>query len=320
MSNILFTMAEDVEKSTDKLFALKFSVDEYDSLHFAQSLKDLGHNVFFVNWRDLAISTEIAEFKRMYCFNSESYEKPVPLDKFDLIFVYKMEGFYDDLSSFNKMLRSFAHTNVVNKIETIKHNLNKSYLWDLEKNNVRIIPSFKIADIKERLAQGEAFVIKPLCGERGNHIFLAKTQNDLQTIAGREEAFMAQQFMPEIWDGERSLVFLGHEFQLAVIKKPKQTGEEFRCNESLGGSVAVYEPTDQEISFAKNVLKVYESMGYPVHFSRVDILKVAGSPMLLEAELLNPSMYANYSNKGQAFGRELARYFDRLIKENSVTK
>ncbi len=318
MSNILFTMAEDVEQSTDTLFALKFSVDEYDSLHFAQSLKDLGHQVYFVNWRDLEIGTEIAEFNRMYRFNTESYEKPVALDKFDLIFVYKMEGFYDDPARFSEMLSSFAYTNVVNKIETIKHNLNKSYLWELEKNNIRIIPSFKIADITERLEQGEAFVIKPLCGERGNQIFLAKNQSDLKTIEGREEAFMAQQFMPEIWDGERSLVFLGHEFQLAVIKKPKQMGDEFRCNESLGGTVAVYEPTDQEISFAKNVLKVYEAMGYPVHFSRVDILQVKGAPILLEAELLNPSMYANYSNKGQAFGKELARYFDRLIKANRV--
>jgi hypothetical protein len=59
---------------------------------------------------------------------------------------------------------------------------------------------------------------------------------------------------------------------------------------------------------------VYEGLGYPAHFSRVDILSVEGFPMLLEAELLNPSMYANYSKKGEAFGKQLALYFDRFIK------
>ncbi|MBP9091815.1 hypothetical protein KBI23_12395 [bacterium] len=316
MSRLLITMAEDVEKSTASEFALKYSVDEYDSLHFAQSLKELGHHVYFVNWRDLLIDLPSASrFDRMYSYNDECFVAPVALLDFDLVFVYKMEGFYRDSQRFNDMLSCFSHCKVINDIGTIKHNFNKSYLWQLQERDVRIIPSFKVCDIKDRLSQGERFVVKPLCGERGNEIFLANQPLDLFSIEGCEDAFFAQQFMPEIWQGERSLVFLGDQFQHAVIKLPSRANQsEFRCNESLGGTVDVYEATEQEINFAKRVLRVYEGLGYPAHFSRVDILSVEGFPMLLEAELLNPSMYANYSKKGEAFGKQLALYFDRFIK------
>jgi glutathione synthase/RimK-type ligase-like ATP-grasp enzyme len=313
-------MAEDVEKSTATEFALKYAVDEHDSLHFAQSLKELGHQVYFVNWRDLQLDSMVdssagAQFDRMYSYNDSAFVAPVALSEFDLVFVYKMEGFYRDSQRFNEMLGCFSHCKVINDIGTIKHNFNKSYLWQLQERDVRIIPSFKVCDIKDRLSQGERFVVKPLCGERGNEIFLAHQPIDLIAIEGSEDAFFAQQFMPEIWQGERSLVFLGDQFQHAVIKLPSRANQsEFRCNESLGGTVDVYDPTEQEIDFAKHILRVYEGLGYPSHFSRVDILSVDDSPMLLEAELLNPSMYANYSKKGEAFGKQVALYFDQFIK------
>jgi hypothetical protein len=35
--------------------------------------------------------------------------------------------------------------------------------------------------------------------------------------------------------------------------------------------------------------------------------------LLVEAELLNPSIYANYSKLGPEFGRAIAQYFHRLL-------
>ncbi len=54
----------------------------------------------------------------------------------------------------------------------------------------------------------------------------------------------------------KSLAFLGFDFQHAVIKLPnKSNADEFRCNESLGGTVEIYEPSKEELEYSANLLK-----------------------------------------------------------------
>ena len=40
----------------------------------------------------------------------------------------------------------------------------------------------------------------------------------------------------------------------------------------------------------------------------------------MEAELLNPAAFANYSGKGRQFGRRVAEYLDRLIAAQKVAR
>lgn len=315
MARVLFTMAEDIEASTSTSFAIRYPVDEHDCLHFAEGLQVLGHDVYFVNWLDLPVG-DAAEFQRMFSYRDHAFVEPLAVSDFDLIFVYKMEGFYFQLERFFAMLDRFSANFVVNDIATIKHNIDKHYLWQLEDAGIAVIPTFKVAAVRQRIAAGEKFVLKPRHGERGKNVTLAQSAGDLTVISGDEESYIAQQYMAEIRDGERSLVYLGHQFEHAVIKHPSAADmNEFRCNESLGGTVAVYQPTDEEIAFGQAVLKAYEELGCPVRFSRIDIINVDGKPVLLEAELLNPSIYANYSGRGKEFGESLGRYFDGLLKQ-----
>lgn len=318
MANILFTLAEDVDKTTSNHFAVRFQVDENDCFDFAAGLKELGHSVFFVNWKDL----DGDKFTRMFDYNNSKFCDCLALNEFSLAFVYKMEGFYFDMPKFFEMVATFERNIavVVNAPATIRHNIDKSYLFELHKLGVSVGCPYRIDDaLRARLKDGETFVIKPLHGERGRDVFLAKSEADLEQIAEREDLFFAQKYMPEIRDGEKSLVYLGLEFQHAVIKKPNQKdASEFRCNESLGGTVAIYEPTLEELAYAEKLLCVYERFGCPVHFSRVDFVSTESGPTLIEVELLNPSIYANYSNKGKEFGAAIARYFDALICDTKL--
>lgn len=313
MSNILMTMAEERAETTNNHFAVIYKVDEYDCFDFSNALKARGHDVFFANWDDLSGQ----EFTRMFHDNEKRFIKPVPLAQMDLIFVYKMEGFYFNLPRFFTMVKTFEDASplVVNHPATIKHNIDKRYLWDLEKKGVRVIPTRNVDEsVRERLAGGEPFVLKPIRGERGNGVMMVRTIEELEAIKDREDEYLAQDYMPEIRDGERSLVFLGFEYQHAVMKKPSASNQqEFRCNESLGGTVAVYEPSEEELDFARETLKAYESLNCPIHYSRIDLIKTARGSMLVEAELINPSMYANYSGKGVQFGESIGRYFHQLL-------
>lgn len=314
MSNILMTLAEEREATTPNHFAVKYHVDEYDCFDFSRGLQALKHNVYFANWDDLRSERE---FVRMFDDNKKKFIPPLPLSEMDLIFVYKMEGFYFNLPRFFRMVERFAAAArcVVNHPQTIRHNIDKRYLWELEKKGVRVIPTYDVDEsVRERLLGGERFVLKPIRGERGQDVMLARSVDDLAAIKGREREYLAQDFMPSISDGERSLVFLGFEYQHAVLKKPSASNpQEFRCNESLGGTVAVYEPEAEEVSFARQVLEAYESLNCPIHYSRIDLLQTPDGPVLLEAELINPSIYANYSQKGPQFGERIAGYFHHLL-------
>lgn len=322
MANILLTLAEEVGKTTDSHFAVRYAVDENDCFDFAAGLKALGHNVYFVNWRDLDLENEPdpkkVQFNRMFDYQNSCFVKPLALSDFALVFVYKMEGFYFDLPRFFAMVSTFEKNIpvVVNDPVTIRHNIDKSYLFQLLDRGVSVGHPYTVEEaVKQRLKQNLSCVIKPLFGERGNKVLLAKSVDDLKEIEGGESEFIAQEYMPEIRDGEKSLAYLGFDFQHAVVKRPNaQNSDEFRCNESLGGTVAIYEPTAEELEYCQDLLKVYESFGCPIHFSRVDFVTTSGGPKLVEVELLNPSVYANYSNKGQQFGASIAKYFDSLIR------
>jgi glutathione synthase/RimK-type ligase-like ATP-grasp enzyme len=313
VSNILLTLAEEREETTESHFAVKHRVDEYDCYDFSSGLQALKHDVFYANWDDLRGQ----QFVRMFHDNRKRFIAPLALEEMDLIFVYKMEGFYFNLPRFFQMVQTFSDACplVVNHPRTIRHNLDKRYLWELEKKGIRVVPTYYVdGQVRSRLLAGETFVLKPIRGERGTDVMLVRSVDELAAISGREDEYLAQKFMPTIRDGERSLAFLGFEYQHAVLKNPAPDNpQEFRCNESLGGTVAVYEPTPEELSFAVRVLEAYQSLGCPVHYSRVDLISTDDGPTLIEAELINPSIYANYSQKGVQFGHRIAHYFHRLL-------
>lgn len=326
MANILLTLAEEVGATTENHFAVRFPVDENDCYDFAAGLKAIGHKVYFVNWRDLDLENEPdpkkVQFNRMFDYESSRFVKPLALSDFALAFAYKMEGFYFDLPRFFSMVSTFEKNIpiVVNDPATIRHNIDKSYLFQLHERGVRVGRPHTIADaVEQRLKKNLPCVVKPLFGERGNKVLLAKSVDDLSSIEGKENEFIAQEFMPEIRQGEKSLAFLGFDFQHAVIKLPNRgNADEFRCNESLGGTVEVYEPSKGELEYSVNLLKVYESFGCPIHFSRIDFVTTESGPKLVEAELLNPSIYANYSKKGPQFGKAIAVYFNALLTNSAA--
>ena len=293
---------------------MRFDVDEEDCFRFAHALGQSGDNAYFVNWDDFSDG----EFSRMFNFNLSRFVEPMEIDSMGLIFSYKQEGFLlrENWARYEEMLTRFEQSPaiVVNDPGTIRWNRSKDYLFDLADAGIAVIPTFEVTgDVHARVRHGETFVVKPKVGERGLDQTLVKRPEDFTGMNGQASQYLAQEFCPEIRNGERSLVFVGMDYSHAVIKHPDPDRPgEYRCNESRGGTLAAYNPTLKELDFAAHLLE-YISLEHPVHFSRIDFVEVDGSPVLMEAELLNPSTYANYTGVGREFGSKLSEYFNELM-------
>ena len=313
--NILMTLAEEPDKTTSNHMAVKYSVDEEDCFEFAEGLKDLGYDVHFVNWNDF----NGKQFSRMFNYNKSRFINPKDIDIMDLIFSYKQEDFLfpENHQRYSQMISRFERSPaiVVNNPKTIRWNMSKTYLFDLAENGIDVIPTYEVDEnLIERVNQREKFVFKPKIGERGLGQRLVQCSSDLEWLKGQAPHYLAQEFCPDIRSGERSLVFIGHEFTHAVLKQPNPNDpNEYRCNESRGGTVTLYHPSIEEFNYANRLLD-YVSQRFPIIFSRIDLVDVKGRPVLMEAELLNPSIYANYIGVGKEFGRKFANHLDGLIQ------
>lgn len=331
---ILMTLHQDRAATRADHYAIKYSVDEYDAYDIANGFAALGHEVYFVNWDDLTERDAHGRpgFSEMFAWRPGpgpagvpeavhgGFVAPLPLAAMDLLLIYKMEGFYRDLDRFGRLLDVFAAAGppVVNDPATIRHNLDKRYLLELASRGVRVIPTRRLdREVMRRLQAGDTFVLKPLFGERGTDVRRVDCLADLDDVAGREGDFLAQDFVPTVRRGERSLIYFGFAYQHAILKTPNpEDPREFRCNESLGGRVEVYEPTPAEHDFALGVLHAYAGLGYPVHYSRVDFLVDDRGPLLVEAELINPAIFANYAGRGRELGRKAAEYLVGLARDD----
>ena len=118
---------------------------------------------------------------------------------------------------------------------------------------------------------------------------------------------MLQPFQNSIVEkGEISLIVINGKYSHAVLKKAKKG--DFRIQDDFGGTVRVYTPTSQEITFAENVIKA--SIEPPI-YARVDITTDNdGYLAIVELELIEPELW--FRNNPQA-SIQLAEGIEKLI-------
>lgn len=199
-------------------------------------------------------------------------------------------------------------------------NMEKTYLRDLELAGVRTVPT-------EWLERGTGPDIRALMDERGWHDAVVKpvvsaAANRTHRI-GRSEVedsradvhadvaaslemgdVMVQPFIPEIQTrGEWSLIFVDGEFSHSVRKTP-MSGD-FRVQAHLGGDATTESANGSLIASARDALNVVQ---WPWLYARVDGIETADGFILLELEMLEPSLYFAHTETGaQRFAEAVLR-------------
>ena len=198
---------------------------------------------------------------------------------------------------FHRWLESFAARPVLcNPLETLLWNADKLYLRELEGAGVAL-PLTEWFEPGERpdadaflhLSGVERAVLKPRISGAAyaTHVMEAGTRlSDEQWAPLEAVGSLLQSFVTEIASGEVSLVYLDGEFSHAAHKLP--AAGDFRVQVDHGGTVVPFQPDAALRAFADRVLA---AVAHPWLYARVDVVRTASGPMLMELELLEPDLF-----------------------------
>lgn len=201
---------------------------------------------------------------------------------------------------FSWLEKTKTKTTFINSTDIINWNIDKHYLKDLSRSGINIAPTLFI-EKNEHITLHELFekteweeaVIKPAVSGAARHTYRLSKSNyleyeDIFQELIRKETMLFQEFLNNITtQGEISLILIGDKYTHAV-KKIAKPGD-FRVQDDHGGTVEVYSPNKEEISFAKNCL--LKSPYSPI-YARVDIVYDNNQiPSLSELELIEPELW-----------------------------
>jgi glutathione synthase/RimK-type ligase-like ATP-grasp enzyme len=205
---------------------------------------------------------------------------------------------YDEFAGW--LEKASAVTTFINPVEIIRWNIDKHYMLDLQNAGITVPPTIFIEpDDKRALAQitvdagWDEFILKPAISGGAWHTYRLNKDN----LAEHEEIFkeliknksmMLQEFQNNITvKGEISFMLFGGRFTHAVLKKAN--GGDFRVQDDWGGTVHDYSPSDDEISFAKQVV---EKSTPGIAYARVDVMRDNRDELsLIELELFEPELW-----------------------------
>jgi hypothetical protein len=230
-------------------------------------------------------------------------DESVDWSSFDLALVRATWNYAQHIESFRSWIdRVSSITTLANDAQTLKWNLHKEYLRELEEHGVPIVPT-EFFDQHEKLSVSQIcdsrswskIVIKPTisAGSFGTKSFdLSKNETEYaqaffdEMIAQRD--MMIQQFVDSVDTvGETAIIVIDGQITHAIEKRPRfdDQDEEVYLRESI---------SDEMREFTEMVL---EAAGQSFLYARVDVMPDEnGALMLSELEMLEPSLFFPYSS------------------------
>mgnify|MGYP002619990873 FL=1 len=193
-----------------------------------------------------------------------------------------------------------TRTQLLNRPELVRWNMDKHYLLDLADRGIRVVPSVFLergvaVDLATRIQElgWSRGVLKPAVSGSARHTYVLDP-GDIerhQSIADRllrDEALIIQPFMPDVVErGEVTLVLFEGRVTHGVLKRPKPG--DFRVQDDHGGTVHPHTASPEEIAFAESTLAVLDET--PL-YGRVDLVRdPAGRLAVMELELVEPELW-----------------------------
>ena len=210
-----------------------------------------------------------------------------------------------------QMVMAAQKTCVLNPLEILNYNSDKSYLEDLDARGAPVITALTTDMITPQIAD-QAFaqfacdkiVVKPQIGAGAwRQALLTKGEPWPSEDALPPARAIIQPFLPSVLtEGEYSFLYFDGQFSHAVNKRPKDG--DYRIQSMYGGRELSYSPDPAELAVAQTVLSYLPQM--PL-YARVDLLRgLDGELKLIELEMIEPYLYLAFA-KGEGADNEGAK-------------
>jgi glutathione synthase/RimK-type ligase-like ATP-grasp enzyme len=228
-----------------------------------------------------------------------------PRDAFagaDAVVLRSTWGYYRALDAFRDWTESMAATTrLFNPIELVRWNLRKDYVAKLDAAGVRVPRSFVVpcdAESVQRVFDKTGWsraVVKPASGASGHSVELLQRATIGRQVAGlsdeaRAAGVVVQEFLPEITDGELSLVYFDGVFSHALRKRPPPG--EFRSNSRFNPTRTAETPSPEVMQQGASCLATLPAM--PL-YARVDGVVRDDMLIVIEVEVLEPALFMEFA-------------------------
>lgn len=234
--------------------------------------------------------------------------------QYEVVVIRTPWDYYLAPHEFMATLRSIASsTRLENPLPVIDWNLDKRYLLDLASRGVPIVPTVVAGTVGEAEAAYDALrnrhariILKPLISANASRTHLLDSSKSLPELDG-SAGWLIQPFLEQITrEGEVSLFYFGGDYSHAIVKRPAQG--DFRVQEEHGGRLARIEPQDDLLRAGRNVI---DAVGQPLLYARVDLVRHDNRWLLMELELIEPSLYFNMDpSSPERFARAFVHWID----------
>lgn len=237
-------------------------------------------------------------------------DKQVAWEAFEAIILRSTWDYHQHPADFAKWLNHLEdiQARVYNPLPVIRWNLEKTYLQDMAKLGVPILPTEFLprgafASLEKTMARNEwvQAVIKPTIGAGGDDTWLVtldeaeKEQAKFEDLLGRS-GVMVQLFAPQIIQGEWSLFYFNGVYSHAVLKYPSMGS--FFVHEHRGGRSHGVQPPAFFVTQTSGMMRAVQKLTKQVPlYARVDVIVNGGQLVLMELELIEPALYLNYADE-----------------------
>ncbi len=239
------------------------------------------------------------------------HDPGVDWDRFDLIVMRSPWDYSLRTAEFLGWLDSLDPSRVLNPPALIRWNFDKRYLLDLEAHGVSIVPTVVASSLAEVRAAAQTIggrvVIKPNigAGSWGAHITHAsdpKLPEYAAEVLDSGKLVLVEPEVPEITaGGEHGLLFFDGEYSHAITKGRILADDGGYEGGVYNEVITPVTPPDAEIELATRcsqaIAAIAEERGFagadaatPL-YARYDIVTGADGPIVIEAELFEPSYF-----------------------------
>lgn len=245
--------------------------------------------------------------------------KNVDWGRFDVVLIRTPWDYQDDAGAFINVLSDIEKSTarLENALDIVKWNIDKIYLQELESQGVSLVPTIWCNKLSGAQLSSETLdnwfdefgvdqiILKPRISANADNTFWIK-QSSSYDINALEYAFSNRNFMVQpfvsavIEEGEYSLFYFDGQYSHAILKTPKRG--DFRVQEEHGGRLKRIDPEPQLLQAAEKCMAGINTLHQRPLYARLDLVQFGGEFVLMEAELIEPSLYFNMDpNSAETF-------------------